>query len=261
MSQSSRRVVVPIGNADRLVSGLAGTYDAGDRIPRHCHESAQLIYATSGVMTVRTDAGRWVVPSQRAVWVPPLEDHSIRMSGSVEMRTVYVRADRIKGLSKSCAVVHVSPLLREIILRIVGFRSPLERNSRESRLAAVFLDEIRAAEQMPLHLPVPSDPRLQRITESLRQAPGNQNTLAQWAAVAGASERTLARLFADQTGLTFGQWRQQARLLAGLELLALGQSVTSVALDLGYESPSAFINMFRAALGTSPGKYFSTRDC
>jgi len=241
------------------VAGVALDYQAGEQIPEHCHAEAQLIYAVSGVMTVQTAAGRWVVPPERAVWVPALETHSIRMTGTVGMRTVYIRVEQAREMLAECSVVHVSPLLREIVLRIMDLPDAYGPDTRETRLVAVFLDEIRAADQVPLHLPLPSDRRLRRITNALRDQPGDPRTLAQWSHTAGGSERTLARAFARETRMTFGQWRHQARLLGALELLALGCSVTATALELGYDSPSAFIATFRRALGTTPGRYFDNR--
>ena len=180
------------------------------------------------------------------------------MTGRVAMRTVYVRAGRARKLFPRCAVVQVSPLLRELVLRIVDMTERRAGGVAGARIIRVFFDELVAAPQVPLHLPTPADPRLRRITDALRAEPGDPRTLAEWSQVAGASERTIARLFVAQTGATFGQWRQQARLLGALELLALGHSTTRAALDLGYESASAFIVMFRKAMGTTPGRYFQT---
>ena len=181
------------------------------------------------------------------------------MTGHVDMRTVYVRPDYQPRTLPTCTVVNVTALLRELIVRIVDFRGAYDARSPHARIVRVFFDEIRAAEQVPLHLPLPSDHRLQRITTALRENPGDQRTLSQWSSVAGGSERTLARLFTAETRMTFGQWRQQARLLRALEALAQGEAVTTVALDLGYDSPSAFIAMFRRALGVSPGRYYDQR--
>ncbi|TFH22996.1 MAG: AraC family transcriptional regulator [Myxococcales bacterium] len=248
--------LVEVASLSCPVAGVLLDYPAGEVIPPHRHDSAQLIYAVSGVMTVHTRAGDWVVPTQRAVWVPAFEEHSIRMTGSVAMRTVYVRAGEAAGLLAECSVVHATDLLRELVLRIVEFSETFRADSSEMRLVSVFFDEIRAAPQIPLHLPMPADPRLRRVTDALTRNPGDQRTLAEWSRVAGASQRTLARLFAAETRMTFGQWCQQARLLSALEHLALGRSVTATALELGYDSPSAFIQMFRRAMGTTPGRYF-----
>ena len=245
-----------LGN--RLVAGVALDYHAGERIPEHRHAEAQLIYAVRGAMTVQTRAGRWVVPPERAVWVPALEAHSIRMTGSVGMRTVYVHVERAQGMLPACCVVQVAPLLRELVLRIMDLPADYDPDTPPTRLVAVFLDEIKTADQVPLYLPLPTDRRLRCITDALRDHPGDARTLAQWSRIAGGSERTLARAFARETRMTFGQWRHQARLLGALELLALGHSVTATALELGYDSPSAFIAAFRRALGTTPGRYFAT---
>jgi AraC-like DNA-binding protein len=245
---------------ERPLEGLAHEYAPGDQIPLHQHPFAQLLYASSGVMTVTTEHGTWVVPAERAVWVPTRVGHAIRMTGRVSMRTIYL-SDALGPLAGgACCVVQVSALLRESILRAVDFAQPYRADGPEARLVAVIADEIRAAPVAPLHLPLPSDPRARRVADALRTDPGDPRTLAEWARVAGASARTLERLFERETKLAFAAWRQQARLLRGLEQLAAGEPVTSVALDLGYETPSAFIAMFRRALGTSPGRYFRERQ-
>jgi AraC-like DNA-binding protein len=228
----------------------------GERIPRHRHGVGQLVYAASGVMTVRTRDGSWVVPPLRAVWVPPFVEHAIRTTGDVEMRTVYLSRALAATLPRACCVVQVTPLLRELLLRATAFRPAYPRQGPEARAAAVLVDEIRGATVAPLHLPFPSDPRALRVARALIASPGDARPLAGWSKPAGASERTLARLFRRETGLGFRAWRQQLRLLRALERIASGEAVTQLALELGYESPSAFIAMFRKSLGTSPTRYF-----
>jgi len=241
----------------RPVMALAVAYPAGHRIPRHRHRTAQLIHAIAGVMTVTTRDGTWVVPPLRAVFVPSRVAHTIRMTGDVAMRTVYVARPLADTLPRACCVVHVTPLLRELIVRATTFSArPAKDGTTEARIAALIVDEIRAAPVAPLHLPRPADPRALRVTRALEANPGDARPLGAWARTAGASSRTLARLFERETGLTFGNWRQQLRLVRALERLGAGDNVTTVALELGYESPSAFIAMFRKALGVSPKKYF-----
>jgi AraC-like DNA-binding protein len=242
----------------RPLVALAAAYENGAHVPRHRHAAAQLIYACEGVMAVTTGHGTWVVPPQRAVWVPAGVPHSIRMRGRVEMRTVYLEPGHVPDAPASCTVVQVAPLLRELILRAVDFAQPYTPSGPEARASAVLVDEIRTAPIAPLHLPAPRDPRLRAITRALRHAPADPRSLEEWARVAGASPRTLARRFLRETGMSFGAWRQQVRLLRALELLAEGEPVTNVALDLGYAGPSAFIAMFRRVLGTTPGHYFRT---
>jgi AraC-like DNA-binding protein len=244
----------------RPLAGIAADYASGDFVPRHSHDSAQLVYASTGVLSVYTDEGIWVVPPERAVWVRRGVEHSIRMSGDVQMRTVYLDPDRVAGLPSACCVVNVSPLLRELILRVVSCQQPYEEGGPIARAAAVLVDELRAAPEAPLHLPLVRDERAQRIATALRANPADARSLDEWAGEVGASARTLARLFKDETDMTFGGWRQQVRLIAALERLAAGQPVTNVAFDCGYESLSAFIAMFRRAFGVTPGKYFASAD-
>ncbi|MEO6026056.1 MAG: helix-turn-helix transcriptional regulator [Candidatus Binatia bacterium] len=240
----------------RPVVGYAADFTSGHLIRRHRHSAGQLIFASSGVMTVTTVAGRWVVPPERAVWVPPNVTHAIRMTGAVHMRTLYLDGRAVPALPDTCSVVQVTGLLRELILRVVGFTQPYPRDGHAARIVAVLFDEMAAARTAPLHLPLPRDPRLLAITERLSADPADKRELSAWARSAGASSRTLARLFRRETGLGFAQWRQQARLLRALERLAAGDPVTAIALDLGYDSPSAFITMFRSRLGATPGRYF-----
>lgn len=239
--------------------GYPTDFPAGHVIGRHRHASAQLVYAASGVMSVVTDQGRWVVPPQRAVWVPPCVPHSIRMAGPVEMRTLYLDPTLLADPPRTCCVIQVSPLLRELVLRAMRIAGPYADSSREARLVRVLVDELETARVAPLHLPMPRDPRLARVARALLDDPADGRTLAAWTRAAGASGRTLQRRFRTETGLSFGQWRQQVRLLRALERLAAGASVTEVAFDLGYDSPSAFVTMFRRALGTTPGRYFAAR--
>jgi AraC-like DNA-binding protein len=240
----------------RPVAAMAKDFPDGEVIAPHRHPRGQLVFAAAGVMTVTTPAGTWVVPPQRAVWVPSDVEHAIRMSGDVAMRTLYVDAAVSFGLPRGCCVVSVTPLLRELILAAVGLPLLYDTRGRAGRIMALILDEIRALPMLPLQLPMPADLRLRRIGEALIADPADGRPLAAWGRAVGASTRTLARKFQAETGMTFAMWRQQARLLAGLDRLAAGAPVTEVALDLGYESPSAFISMFRRALGTTPGRYF-----
>ncbi len=248
-----------IEDSPRPVVGLAGDYAGGHRIAPHRHRRAQLVYATAGVMAVTTERSAWVVPPQRAVWVPALTEHSIRMHGRVSMRALYIAPEAAPGSPHACCVVTIPPLLRELIHEIMGFPALGAPDAAQARVMAVVLDQIRAVRTTPLHLPAAVDPRLRTVTDSLAERPGDGRGLNDWAKTAGASGRTLARLFRRDTGMTFRQWRQQARLLAALTRLAADQPVTTVALDLGYDSPSSFIAMFRRALGETPGRFFSRK--
>jgi AraC-like DNA-binding protein len=171
------------------------------------------------------------------------------------MRTLYLHPSATKGLPTACRVVTVPRLLHELILHAVGLPSDYPPDGAEARLMAVIPDQLRALRPEPLHLPMPSDRRLRVVADALIRDPADNDTIRDWARRAGASERTLARLFRRETGMTFGAWRQRLRLLAAIAHLAEGRPVTAVAFDLGYESPSAFVAMFRRELGQPPGRY------
>ena len=239
----------------RPVVTVASDYPGPHRFPPHYHLRAQLVYASSGVMTVSTAEGTWVVPPQQAVWVPPGIVHEVGSDGPLAMRTLYLHPQATQGLPETCRVVTVPALLRELILSAVAIPPDYAPDGPEARLMAVIPDQLRALEAEPLHLPMPSDRRLRVVADTLARDPADGSRLEDWAARAGASERTLARLFRRETGMTFGAWRQRLRLLAAIARLAEGRPVTEVAFDLGYESPSAFVAMFRRELGEPPGRY------
>lgn len=239
-----------------IVVGLADDHEPGFVIVPHRHDSAQLIYAAEGVMTVETDDGAWVVPPERAVWVPANLTHGIRMTGRVRMRTLYVQPASAPIPEARCCVVQVSALLRACIARFFELPPGWSQPGPEARLVEVLLDEIRAAPTAPLHLPMPSEERAASVAAAFREDPSSRRPIREWARLAAASERTFERLWLAETGTTFGRWRQQARLLHALEALAAGKSVTEAALDVGFETPSAFIAMFRRAMGTTPARYF-----
>jgi AraC-like DNA-binding protein len=241
----------------RPIAAMAKDFPDGYRIPNARHERGQLVYGVTGVMTVTTPHGTWVVPPQRAVWVPPRTDHATRISGRVGMRTLYLRRDVARVLPARCCVVNVSPLLRELILAATRMPVLYDRRGRDGRVMTLILDELKGAADLPLHLPRPRDRRAQRICEAILAAPADARGLDAWAVEVGASTRTLARLFQRETGMSFASWRQQARLLESLRRLAAGEPVTAVALDCGYRSPSAFAAMFRRALGVAPTAYFA----
>jgi AraC-like DNA-binding protein len=241
----------------RPIGAMAKDFPDGFFIAPHAHRRSQLIHASTGVMRVRTPQGAWVVPPHRAVWVPADVVHDVRMAGAVAMRTLYIVPDAVAALPRECCVVAVSPLLRELILRASAAPLLYDEAGPDGRIMALILDELRALPVLPLNLPMPQEARLAKICRAILDDPANPLTLHAWGRRVGASSRTMARLFLREAGMTFGRWRQQARLLEALSRLAQGQSVTTIALDLGYDSPSAFTFMFRRALGRTPSAYFS----
>ena len=234
----------------------ATDYPAGHVIELHHHARGQLVYAEHGVMMVAGDGGQWIVPPTRAIWMPPGVSHRIRCIGVVHMRSIYVRPDAAAHLPGTARAVGVSGLLAELIRAAVQVPLPYAADSRDGRLMRLLLDELHALPVLPLHLPQPVDERLRRICARIAEQPDDVSTLADWAAALGIDVKTIQRLFARETGMTFGQWRQQARLLHGLERLAVGDKVVDVALALGYDSPSAFAAMFKRQFGETPSAFF-----
>lgn len=246
-----------IENTIAPVACRVSDYPLNAQIEPHAHGKHQLVYAIQGVMVVHTAAGVWIVPPTRAIWMPAGTTHWIRCVGTVLMRSLFVRPDAAADLPRSAQAVGVSPLLRELISAAAEIALPYAANSRDGRLMRLLLDELHALPILPLHLPQPSDPHLQRICAQLQGAPDDLSTLADWAVQLGVDAKTIQRRFARETGMTFGQWRQQARLLHALERLAQGDKVLDVALALGYDSPSAFAAMFRRQFGQSPSRFFA----
>ena len=237
-------------------TGIVPEYADRQVIRTHTHPWHQLIYASRGVMTVRTPEASWVVPTNRGVWVPAGTRHSIQMSGAVSLRTLYL-VPRISGaLPDEPRVVGISPLLRELILRIVELDSLSVRVPEHAHLVSVLLDHLHVMQSDAVHLPIPRDARAKRIAAILQREPSDTRSLIELSKSAGASKRTIERLFKIETGLGFGKWRQQLRLGHALRLLAAGDAVTTVAMDVGYDSISAFISAFRMTFGKTPGQYF-----
>lgn len=232
-------------------------YPSGHVVPLHRHERGQLIYAVAGVMEIKAAGGLWLVPPQRALWMPPDVDHSMRGRGSVSLRTVYVRvSDLSERFPSKPRAVQVSPLLRELLQKAATLPLVYKKAGREARLLRVLLDEIEWAPDRALHLPTGHDKRLVRVCRALLAEPGNNQSFAEWAAFTGTSSRTLARLFQAELGTSFLTWRQQVRILAAIPRVAAGEPITAIAADLGYDTPGAFAAMFRRLTGSTPSQYF-----
>jgi AraC-like DNA-binding protein len=224
----------------------------------HFHNCGQLIFACRGIMNVLTAKGVWVVPPQRAVWVPANVPHLVRTSTAVKLRTIYVEPDYAPRLPDQCCVLNVPALLRELILKAMEIPALYELGSPADRLMSVLVDQVASVSTnvRHLHLAQPSDPRVRCIVDAVLRNPADPRTRDDWAQSIGASSRTIDRIFTNESGMGFGGWKRQAVLLEAMRRLAEGESVTNVALDVGYDSPSAFIAMFRRTLGITPSKLF-----
>jgi AraC-like DNA-binding protein len=238
------------------VCALSQDYRHGERVAPHRHSRAQLIHALSGVVTVNTSLGSWVVPPGRGVWVPAGVEHDLKIAGRVRMRTLFVDPLARADLPQGCRVVDISPLLRHLIIAAMDIRQDYPAGGRDERVMELILNELRVLPILALHVPMPVDVLLANLCQALRDDPAGDWTLQGAAQRLGVSGRTLTRAFQRETGLSFVQWLRRVRLLASLDALAAGHSILEVALDLGYDSPSAFSAMFRRTLGVSPTAYF-----
>ena len=225
------------------------------RVQGHQHPRAQILYPTRGVYRVNTPLGNWVVPPSQAIWIPSYVHHEIHSTDSVASLLLFIDETYTDSLPGQCVVIKVSTLLRELFIKAVSMGNDYLHNDKHKRFVHVLLDEIRDMEAAPFYLPMARDKRVKKVIDYLLQHPNDRRGMEAFAKTSGASVRNLARLFQKQTGMNFSEWRKQLILMEAVDRLNQGQSVTEVALDLGYGSASAFISMFRRSLGVSPGYY------
>jgi AraC-like DNA-binding protein len=236
----------------RAVVARPTSYPHRHRIPPHWHDRAQFIFAVEGTMTVRIPRRAWIVPPSRALWVPSHTVHEIQMFGIVEMRSLYVDNAAAAGMPSSCVVLNVTPLLRELVLRAVALPKSYDEQGDDGLVMRLLLAEIRRLPRCALDLPLPGSADLAQLCERILADLSRKRRAVEDAKEMSTSTRTLYRRFLKETGITFARWKQQARLLESIRRLAQGAPVTTVAMDLGYDSASAFSTMFRRALGIAP---------
>lgn len=249
----------PRGHPSAQLTTLAYDYADGHAVPAHVHPEDQMVFAFTGVMTVETPQGTWIVPPQRAVWIPGGEIHAITMFGIVRMRSLYFAPGLVTRMGRGCGVLTVSPLLRELIIHACGRPAWHRDQAEEDRLIGVLIDQLGVSEWEPVLLSQPRDPRAQRLAARMLREPKETAPLDDLCRRAGASKRTLERIFQEETGMTLGRWRQQCRLLHAMRLLAAGEKVGAAAAGSGYRSVNAFIVAFKTVLGETPGAYFTRR--
>jgi len=233
----------------------AKDYQHGDSEPLHSHSCAQLIHPLSGVIMANTQHGSWLVPAGRGLWLPAGLSHSLRFIGNVSSQVLFVDPLARADLSAQCQVVEISPLLRELINVAIDIAPDYRAGGRDERVMELILDELRILPILSLHLPQPRDKVLKALCVQIQQAPGLPWAVEEAAGYLAISSRTLSRRFQRETGLRFSDWVRRAKLLHGINALGAGNSVLDVALELGYDSPSAFSAMFRRSLGVSPSEY------
>ena len=243
------------------VIGWAGEQEKGVEFELHGHWRAQLFHIVSGSVTVETERGSFVVPPERALWIPSNVLHGVRYHQRSALRYLFFRPEAVLHLTPHPSVIRLSPLVRELILALLGYpRREAATAGPAGRIAEVILDQLATEPLAPLHLPMPSSTRLRRAVSDLAADPAREDGLADVARRAALSERSFERHFRSETGLSFRAWRRQARLMKAVEWLSLGAAVGEVADRLGYEEPSAFVAGFRKAFGVTPGRYFADGD-
>jgi AraC-like DNA-binding protein len=247
-----------MGDNSRTILARRTRYRKGHHIKPHWHSRAQFLFAVEGTMRVRTPRHVWIVPPSRALWLPARTAHELQMDGVVEMRSFYLNAAAAAGMPASCVVLDVTPLLRELVVRAVALPERYDENGADGLVTRLLLAEIRRLPTCALDLPLPVSPDLTRLCERILSDLSRRRPCGAEANHMKTSARTLYRRFLKETGITLARWKQQARLLESIRRLAAGDPVTTVALDLGYESPSAFSTMFRRALGIAPRAFIAT---
>lgn len=239
------------------VTAFAGEQDGDTRGPAHSHTRHQLFHIVSGSVTVTTAMGSFVVPPERALWMPSGVRHATLYHQATALRYLYFRPEAVRDLPPSPSVIRISPLLRELILAFMAYPTASVESGPPARIAAVIIDQLAAEPVAPLYLPMPGSERLRRAVATAAGDPAQAVGLAVAAERAALSPRSFERHFRAETGLSYRAWLRQARLMKAVELLSLGQTVGDIAHRLGYEGTSAFVASFRRAFGVTPGRYFA----
>jgi AraC-like DNA-binding protein len=238
-----------------VVRAVSVGFSSGYHWRDHRSDWGQLVWASRGVITVEVGGALWIVPPSQAAWLPPGAVHGVRMAGRGVLRRVYLQRAACRRLARTPQVIRVAPLLRELLRRVIALGTVGRARAGEARLVGVLLDELVAVPSAPVRLPMPEDLRARRAAEFARAHPAAARDPRALARHAGASVRTLERLFSEETGVSLGAWRQRARLVHAMTRLADGASVADVAFAVGYATPSAFVAAFRAFAGVTPGRY------
>lgn len=241
--------------ADRPVVGIGNEYPPSFELAFHTHRRGQLLYAARGVVAVSTPEGAWVAPSERAVWIPAGVPHAVRMIGTVSTRSVMISADASTRMSGACRVLSVSPLLGLLLQEAAELPIEYDNGGRDGLVMQLVIAEIEHAPLTPLAVPFPAHTALAKRCHAFLERPDARATIDGWADTLAMNRRSFTRLFRRETGISFGEWRQQACLAVALPRLASGEPVTTIALDLGYESTTAFSTMFKRVIGTSPSQH------
>lgn len=222
--------------------------------PWHSHKKHQLILLLRGAMSLVVENSVWMIPPKSALWIPAESNHITRVAEKACLHSVYLAPD-MPELPGHCCMLAITPLVRELIHHLASLDQLSQPDQATEQIMAVLIQQLALMPVERFHFPLPGDHRLEKVVSILMDNPEDRRTVDQWAKLAGMSERTLTRIILQETGMTFGLWRQQLQLTKALHLLSSGASVQSTAENLGYESVSAFIGMFKKNLGKSPRQY------
>jgi len=242
----------------RPVIALGTDYPDGHVIAAHRHDRDQLLYGMTGVLMASTPQGAWMMPPQRGMLIPAGVIHEVRLFGDVKMRSLYLRPDRLGATDNQCKVVGISSLMRHLLIEAVAVPAEYDMAGRDGALMGLIEHEIKRLPVLPLSLPLPEQAGLRKKCRAFLASPTPHETIDDWCHHLGMSRRSFTRQFRKETGSSFVEWRQQACILAALPRLAAGEAVTTIAMDLGYDNPAAFSNMFKRILGASPRDYRTT---
>lgn len=243
-----------------VVAAGATIVTKGIELAVHSHRKAQLVLTLRGMITCEADNGVWIVPPRCAVWIPGSVCHGMSAAGDVEVYWLFIEPDAAPALPRQCCTFAVSPLLQQLLLQVSKMPVLYDVDGADGRLATVLLDQLAVAPVDKLNFPMPADIRLRKIAAALMATPSDRATIDDWSQRSSIAPRTLMRILQRETGMSFGRWRQQIHILIALQRLTQGASVQSVALELGYESASAFVTMFRKAMGKPPARYLAERQ-
>lgn len=242
-----------------VAANAVASLETLERSPRHHHRKAQLLFTVRGIINCEVEDAVWIVPPQCAVWIPGGLPHAVFGSGEVECISLFIEAPETANLPNQCCTITVSSFFRALLMRANELPERYDVDGPDGRIVSVIFDELAAAPVEDLRLPIPGDPRLKRLADLLIAAPADHATVAEWAARIAVSERSLSRLLAEQVGMSFGRWRRQLHVVLALRRLSAGETVQAVAMDLGYESASSFVTMFRKMVGKPPSRYLFER--
>lgn len=224
-------------------------------VEKHSHHWGQFVYAHKGVLIVSTAKAQYIVPPEQGVWLLPGIEHEVTAISKVELTSFYFDKTLLNRLPLNCCVLKVNNFLKVLILEANAIENDYQWHSSDGRLLRLILDRLSLATEVILQLPYPKDPRLLRMFTLIQSDPSTGYNLEQWGKIVGASSRSLSRLFKSETGLSYRVWRQRLNVQIAISQLSIGKSITNISIYLGYESPSAFIHMFKENTGMTPSFY------